>query len=226
MDGMHDLGGKERFGPIDVNEREVPFHSPWEGRVWAIVMLTRLRGGSLDWWRHVRELIEPTDYLTRRYFDQWLQTQTAALIDAGVLTLDEVVSGKAASSPNVRPPLMQRRDVVAQFASMATSFSREINSPPVFQPGDSVRARLMSAPGHTRLPAYVRGHVGVIHAHHGAHIFPDASATGEERAEHLYSVAFKASALWPEASKRTDQIFLDLWESYLEQASNSNHTST
>ena len=75
----------------------------------------------------------------------------------------------------------------------------------------------MGATGHTRLPAYVRGRVGVIHAHHGAHVLPDASARGEERPEHLYSVAFSADALWPEASGRAEKVFLDLWESYLER---------
>jgi nitrile hydratase len=218
MDGIHDLGGKEGFGSIDVNEPEVPFHHSWEGRVWAIVMMTRLRGWSLDWWRHVRELIEPTDYLTRRYFDQWMQTQTAALIDTGTLTLDEVVSGKAISArhgPTGSP--VQRTDVVKRFASLAKSFSREIDMPPAFKMGDKVRARLISSTGHTRLPAYVRGRIGMIHAHHGAHIFPDASACGEERAEHLYSVSFTATTLWPEASQ-SDRIYLDLWESYLEQA--------
>ena len=216
MDGVHDLGGKEGFGPIDVRERDVPFHYPWEGRMWSIAMLTGSSDWTIDWWRHVRELIEPTDYLTRRYFDQWMQTQTAAMIDSGILTLEDMSSGKVVSARPATSPPMQRSDIVKMVASFAHDFSRKIDAQPAFVKGDKVRARLMGAKGHTRLPAYARGRIGTIHAHHGAHVFPDASARGEKTAEHLYSVAFEAEVLWPEASGRADKVFLDLWESYHE----------
>ena len=78
MDGIHDLGGRQGFGPIDVNEPEAAFHHPWEGRAWAIVRGCRHPDWTIDWWRHVRELIDPVDYLTRPYFDSWAQTQLAA----------------------------------------------------------------------------------------------------------------------------------------------------
>lgn len=217
MDGAHDLGGKEGFGPIDVNERGVPFHYAWEGRMWSIGMLTEAADWTIDWWRHVRELIEPADYLTRPYFDQWMQTQTAAMIDSGILTLEEIASGNGVPAPRVTGSPIQRSAVLDTVASFAKDYSRQIDVPPTFAEGDRVCARLMGATGHTRLPAYVRGRVGVIHTHHGAHVLPEASARGTERAEHLYSVAFKAETLWPEALGRPDRVYLDLWESYLEQ---------
>ena len=46
----------------------------------------------------------------------------------------------------------------------------------------------------------------------------DASARGEERGEHLYTVSFASSDLWPEAKGSGDRVFVDLWESYLEPA--------
>ena len=70
---------------------------------------------------------------------------------------------------------------------------------------------------HTRLPAYARNSVGVIHAHHGAHPLPDAEARGMDIAQHLYTVAFRAADLFPEVSN-DDVIYLDLWESYLAAA--------
>ena len=70
--------------------------------MWAIENLTAAPDWTIDWWRHVRELIEPVDYLTRRYFDQWMQTQTAALIDSGILTLEEVISGGVVSARTMR----------------------------------------------------------------------------------------------------------------------------
>ncbi len=36
MDGVHDLGGKQGHGPIDVHEPVEPFHSEWEARAWAL----------------------------------------------------------------------------------------------------------------------------------------------------------------------------------------------
>lgn len=220
MDGVHDLGGREGFGPIEVDEPEEAFHHPWEGRSWAIVRACRIPGSTIDWWRHVRELIEPVDYLARPYFDSWAQTHSAVLIDAGLLTLDEVRQGRSATPPlaDARP---QRAADVRAIHAQAARFDREIDAPPRFAAGDAVRARGFGAPGHCRLPAYVRGRPGRIHAHHGAHLLADAGARGEERAEHIYSVVFEAADLWPEAAAaaapRRDRVFLDLWESYLEQ---------
>ncbi len=97
-------------------------------------------------------------------------------------------------------------------------YDRKIDGAPVFAVGDRVRTKALGSAGHTRLPGYARGRTGVIHACHGAHVLPDASARGEERAVPLYSVVFDAAELWPEAGGRRERIFIDLWESYLEPA--------
>lgn len=217
MDGIHDLGGKQGFGPIDVNEPEVPFHYTWEGRMWGIANTTGAPDWTIDWWRHVRELIEPTDYLTRRYFDQWLLTQTAAMIDSGIFTLDELVAGSGKAPAHSSEAAMSLQEVLAADAGQAYDFSRAIDAPPSFALGDTIRTRALGNTGHTRLPAYARGRRGTVYAHHGAHLLPDAGALGEERAEHIYSVVFDAAELWPEAAGRRDRVFLDLWESYLER---------
>ena len=67
-------------------------------------------------------------------------------------------------------------------------------------------------------PVHARGRLGVIHAYHGAHVFPDRSARGEEVYQPLYSVMFEASELWPEAANSPDRVYLDLWEDYLQEA--------
>src|SRR4029077_19588238 len=87
---------------------------------------------------------------------------------------------------------------------------------PAFCGGQKGRARLAGAAGHTRLPRYVRGRPGIIHAYHGDHLLREAGAKGKKRAEPLYAVAFRAADLWPDAAASADRIFLDLWESYLE----------
>ncbi len=37
MDGIHDLGGKQGYGPIDVGERYEPLPADWQARVLGIV---------------------------------------------------------------------------------------------------------------------------------------------------------------------------------------------
>ena len=218
MDGIHDLGGKEGFGPIDVNEPEEPFHADWEGRVWAIANITGAPDWTIDWWRHVRELIEPADYLTRPYFDSWAQVQLAALVNSGVFTLGEATSAKLASSPQTPPPSITVEEAIAQDVETADRFDREVDWPPAFRVGERVQTTKTAHSHHTRLPQYARGRAGVIHAHHGAHIFPDLSAQGNEEPQHLYCVAFEVVELWPGTHDRRDRIFIDLWESYLEVA--------
>ncbi len=215
MDGAHDLGGKQGFGPIEIESYFIAFHESWQGRGWAIIRSTFRSDWTLDWWRHVRELIDPVDYLTRHYFDSWIQLQTAALIDSGVLTLEEAVSGKSAGPATDVTPMAP--DAVKAIAATAAYFDRPIDSAPAYHPGDAVRTRSMGAIGHCRLPAYAQGRCGLIHAYHGAHVFPDSSAKGIDHADHIYSVVFEADELWPEAEGRRDRVFLDLWEDYLER---------
>ena len=38
MDGIHDLGGKHGFGPVQLEKDEEQFHDEWEARARAIVM--------------------------------------------------------------------------------------------------------------------------------------------------------------------------------------------
>ncbi|MEM8647279.1 MAG: nitrile hydratase subunit beta [Pseudomonadota bacterium] len=216
MDGPHDLGGKEGFGPIVTDEAEEPFHYDWEGRMWGISRCSGAPGVTIDWWRHVRELIEPVDYLTRPYYDSWAQTELATYIDAGVITLDEVKAGRSATQKERTARVISAAEAVAQDGASRSSYERTIDAAPRFAPGDQVVTKPFTQTHHTRLPAYARGKPGTVHAHHGAHVFADENAKGNDVAQHIYSVVFEAKDLWPEAGDRRDRIFLDLWESYLE----------
>jgi nitrile hydratase subunit beta len=218
MDGVHDLGGREGFGPIVDKDDDSPFHADWEMRAFGMVQASGASSSwTIDWFRHCRELTGPVDYLIRPYFDQWITTRAAQLIDEGYLTLDEIKSGAATFAPKPSRPL-QTPDVARAFVKSPISFAVSVNAPARFAPGDSVRCRLDGGSGHTRLPGYVRGRAGVVHAHHGGHVLADASARGEKRGEHLYTVGFASADLWPEAKASADRVFVDLWESYLEPA--------
>lgn len=218
MDGIHDLGGREGFGPVPNKEDGEPFHAEWETRAFGIVQSSALGSGwSIDWFRHVRELIEPTDYLLRPYFDQWMTTLAAQLIDEGYMTLDEIKAGRSFFIPQPAHAA-DTAEASRAYVKVPKSYARDVDETPRFALGQPVRCSALGSPGHTRLPGYVRGRTGVVDGYHGAHVLPDASTRGKTEAQHLYTVKFEASELWPESKFAVDQVFVDLWESYLEPA--------
>ena len=218
MDGVHDLGGRQGFGEIDVDESEEQFHAPWEARVRGIVnAMTAAPDWNLDWFRHCRELIDPADYLARPYFDQWVQTYCAMLVNSKLATVAELASGSSeAAVAGLRAPM--RASDVAGARRSARTYEGAVDAAPRFSVDDAVRAKPYGLAGHTRLPMYVRGRAGRIVRHHGAHVFPDANARGEKRFEHLYTARFTSAELWGDASERRTSVSVDLWESYLDPA--------
>jgi len=217
MDGIHDLGGRQGFGHVDVDEEEVPFHSDWEARAFAIVRaMSRAPDWTLDKFRFTREQIDPADYLIRPYYDQWIQCYAAMMAGSGIASIEELASGHARSG---QADLGEPRgpDSVIAEKEKAASFDRPYEGNLKFEVGDRVSASTHGHGGHTRLPSYARGRSGSVSFVRGAFIFPDDSARGIERAEPLYTVAFRADDLWP-GEGCTHIVHLDLWESYLEPA--------
>ena len=221
MDTVHDIGGRQGFGRVRCqnDHDDEAFHEEWEARAFAMCMcmFAGWRGNpevwTLDWFRHVRERIDPIDYLTRNYYDQWVQSLAATLIDNGTIRLEELLPGSA----TCETPAMA--DVSTQKSGRTAEKSlTDRNDEPAFSVGQKVRTKMSIAAFHTRLPAYVRGRVGVIEDHHGSQPLADASARGVIKPEPLYTVAFEAADLWPEAQASQDRVFVDAWESYLEPA--------
>lgn len=218
MDGIHDLGGRQGFGPVEVDQAEEQFHEAWEARVVGMInTMSRAPDWNLDWFRHCRELIDPADYLQRPYFDQWLQTYGAMMVNSGLATVAELSSGRAAPpAKGLRPPMTA--DDARRVRPGAQRFDASIEAAPRFAPGDPVRTVSHGIPTHTRLPGYARGRAARVERHHGAHVMPDDSALGNKLHEHLYTVSIDAGELWPEARGRREQVLLNLWERYLEPA--------
>ncbi len=215
MNGVHDMGGMHGFGRIHYEKNQRPFHHEWERRVWGMSLgSTYPDGANLDAERHTTERIPPALYLSYSYFERWLYSLTTTLLEGGLVTVDEVTSGKASTgaTPRSDAACPERVDPYAR-----SEYRRDIDAAPGFKIGDRVRTGNPHPSGHTRLPRYAREKHGRIHLHHGAHVLPDANAHGKgECPTHLYTVAFAARDLWgPEASAR-DKVFLDIWECHLE----------
>lgn len=217
MDGVHDLGGVQGFGAVDVGETDEVFHHAWEGRMWAIARTCRAPDWTIDWWRHMRECVDPVDYLNRPYFDSWMQTYAAGFVTSGIFTVAEIASGHT-KQKDPPPAAKSLDDILRDARAEAHDFSAPADTPPRFAEGDKIRCAAHGPDHHTRLPRYARGRLGTIHAHWGAHLFADLGAKGIHRGQNIYSVEFSAPELWGPDADPNDKIYLDLWESYLDPA--------
>lgn len=219
MDGVHDLGGLEGFGPLATEPDEPPFHYDWEARVMAMRLLMAFWGKwNIDVGRHSVELLPPADYLSMTYYEKWLASLTNLSVGAGLLAREEVASGRPAQGAERATPPVDGAAFRA-FLPKGRPSHREINATPAFAIGERVRTAPQMHSGHTRLPRYVRDRVGEVLLHHGAHVLPDVNAALEgEAPQHLYTVRFTARELWGEEADPKHSVTADLWESYLAPA--------
>jgi nitrile hydratase beta subunit-like protein len=82
-----------------------------------------------------------------------------------------------------------------------------------FAPGDRVRTRTTDPAGHTRLPRYARGAVGVVVEPAGRHPLADERARGLAPEPHaVYHVRFAAADLFGTGEHT---VTVELWEDYL-----------
>ncbi len=93
MNGIHDMGGMDGFGPIRRVPNEPVFHEPWEGRVFAlIVAMGRRMPFSVDQFRYMREQIDPITYLKTSYYEQWLIVLERQLAETGLVSRGEIAA--------------------------------------------------------------------------------------------------------------------------------------
>jgi nitrile hydratase len=216
VNGAHDMGGNQGFGPIEREDDEPAFHAEWERRAFALVLAMGATGEwNLDMSRFSREDREPADYLSRTYYDLWEAGLEKLLGERGLLSDAEIEAGHAIDTARPVHRILAAEEVVPMLMR-GGGVKRDPPHPARFAIGDRVRARNTHPRTHTRLPRYVRGHVGVIERVHGAHVYPDVHAvTGDEDPQWLYTVRFTAQELWGEDANAS--ISVDAWEPYLER---------
>ena len=219
MDGAHDMGGVPWSGPVRPEPDEPVFHAEWERRAFALTLAMGTPGGwNIDMSRFARENRPPADYLSKSYYEIWLAGIERLMQERGLVEADEIAAGRSLHPARHVDKILKRDDVAALLRRSRPS-EREAKGSALFAIGDRVRAKNIHPATHTRLPQYVRGHVGRIELVHGCHVFPDSNARGAgEDPQWLYTVTFAGSDLWPDAPDPNLSISVDAWEPYLERA--------
>jgi nitrile hydratase len=225
VNGAHDLGGTQSFGPIPRSQNETVFHDPWQGRVEAMTMALLVAGhfGGGGALRYAIESLPPLRYLQDGYFERHLDGLEAALAQRKLLSPAEIRDRVAQLGGDGEP---QRSGAAHTTGAPGLptpggepSNRREDDRPRRFAVGDEVIARNIHPRGHTRLPRYVRGRRGRIATIHPPAVFPDTDAHGMgENPQHIYTVSFDGRDLWGDTAEPNLKVQLGLWESYLEAA--------
>jgi len=219
VNGVHDMGGMDGFGKVEPQSDEPVFHARWEARVMAMNRAMGATGvWNIDQSRYAREMLAPAVYLASSYYKKWFLGLEHMLLERRLVDADEIAAGHAMRDGK---PLNKGKFTTADIDRVLTrgSFGRPAQAPARFTPGDRVRAKNIHPPSHTRLPRYVRGHVGLVERLHGCHVFPDAVVAGKgEDPQWLYTVVFDGRELWGRDGDPTVKVSIEAFEPYLEPA--------
>ncbi len=208
MDGIHDVGGMDGFGPVRMERDEPVFHEAWERRALGVTMSSFLMGLSNGGeFRHSMERMDPAHYLSSGYYEHWITGVATRLVETGRVGIDELERLVGGRFPLSRQALADRM----------TEPGDDVFEPR-FAVGSRVRVRERHSRGHTRRPRYVFGKTGVVVRLDGVSSVPDVEAhCAGRRCEPTYSVRFEAAELWGDGQTLA-AVHVDMWESYLEPA--------
>lgn len=217
MNGPQDLGGQMGFGPIAPEKNEPLFHAPWEKRALALTIACGGMGHwTIDESRHARESLHPADYYGSSYYEIWIKGLSTLLERHDFVTRGELADGVPQTLPRQPNRVLSAADVPAVLAKGGPT-ARAVAAKARFEPGDKVRTIVEHRSGHTRLPRYARGKIGVVAIVHGGHVFPDTNAHhAGENPQWLYTVVFDGPELWGRGADPALSVSIDAWESYLE----------
>lgn len=90
-----------------------------------------------------------------------------------------------------------------------------------YKPGDRLRVRSDSPPGHVRTPAYIRGKTGRVEMVHGEFGNPESLAYDGDGLpkQPLYMLTFPQTEVWHQYhGSPPDRVYADIYEHWLEPA--------
>lgn len=217
MNGIHDMGGIDGFGPVLREANEPVFHGDWERRMFGVASAIPFSVPFGD--DHLRREIEriPTqDYLNASYYELWFRSILSLLVERKVLTEDEIEHFKSGSQQPLSPDAVRPADVEAAVLAGASTRAEKAEIEQSLAVGDRVLVHNDHPDHHTRAPRYVRGRVGTIRLDHGIFNFADTNSQDMgECPQHCYGVEFDAAELWGSGAEAGASVCVDLWESYM-----------
>jgi nitrile hydratase beta subunit len=227
VNGPHDLGGRHGFGPVKPEPAEPPWHHQWEARMHVMALCCQVRGlFVLDEQRHSLENLPPPKYLHSSYYERWYDGVSGLLVSKGIIdqeALDARTAAALAGDVQVAGDVGDGDDlgdVLVNILHNGASAMRDADTEPRFAVGERVVTKNLNPSTHHRLPSYVKGKAGVIAAIRGAFTLNDSLAHGGgESPTYVYTVGFGAGDLWGDAAESPrDTVYVDLFETYLEPA--------
>lgn len=222
MNSIHDLGGMHGMGPLPFEENEPIFHEEWERGAFGLNILLLVTGVyNADESRHAMEKIPALHWLAASYYEHWVDGMDRMLVEKGICTTEELQTGKATHPlPDWAAPLEPLRvEAIAGVCGTNHPVTAPAAAAPKFKAGDKVRAININPKTHTRLPRYIRGHVGTVVHRPDAFVYADTRAHGKgDCPQHVYSVRFEGAELWGPDAGPKDAVYIDLYETYIEAA--------
>jgi nitrile hydratase len=232
---QHYLGGLEGLGPVAFEKRV--FVEKWEERIFGIHTAMMALSPQLAlpktpstfktiWtWADLRkgaESLNPFDYFKFRYYEKWLGGISGYFIANGYITEAELEAKTTeyVADPNKPMPKGSGKaidDRVVQYLVEGDSPKRDVAVKPEFAVGDRVLVKNVPSVDHTRLPGFLRGHVGVVDVvYPGAYVYLcDTGPDGIGPAMPVYCVAFDPQEVWPSNTESNFTLYADLYAAYI-----------
>ncbi len=219
MNGIHDMGGMEGFGPVQPEPNEPPFHSEWEGRALAMNRaLGYAKIWNIDKSRAKIEEMPPHDYLTRTYYQKWAYRLEQLLIEYGYIGEDEV-EGRTLAAPGQAGAALPARRRGEQGAVARQLFARADRARAL--QGRRPRAHQEHPSAHAHAAAALRPRQGRRRRMRAR--LPRVPGLGRDRRRARTRngstrCCSTPRELWGEAADPKLKVSIEAWDPYLEPA--------
>ena len=232
---QHYLGGLESLGPVSTEVRV--FVESWETRIFGIHTAMMALSSQLPlpetpstfttvWtWADLRkgaESLNPFDYFKYRYYEKWLGGISGYFIENGYITAEELDALTEAyyNDPDLALPpggAPAIDDRINQYLVEGDSPKRDADVTYDFAVGDAVMVNNPPTVEHTRLPGFLRGHIGTVETvYDGAYTYLcDTGPDGIGTPMPVYCVGFDPEKLWPGNAEPNFTLFADLYATYV-----------
>ncbi|MEM6985757.1 MAG: nitrile hydratase subunit beta, partial [Pseudomonadota bacterium] len=151
MNGPHDMGGQQNFGPVDARDKPA-FTEDWQRKAFSLTLaMGAAKQWNLDISRFARESLPPAEYLSSSYYEIWYAGLVNLMLERGLITEDELAAG-AMQVPALDVPGPLKADDVPAVLARGGPVDRPVDVPARFSVGDTVRAKVQHTRTHTRLP--------------------------------------------------------------------------